>query len=227
MRVSKSNSMDTWSFLIRQAIFLLPLLTALICIELLWRQGSLVFTFQRMRGENVIFSLIMSYISNYGNIALYCVYGIYLLLAFKRQDTIGKWFVFYYVLFQVTLTLFIVHGFKRTFGRPRPITLMTEWSFFTNQGAYHSLPSGHTAEISAAAGSLAQKAKSLWNVFLWGFFPAGMGVSRVYLGMHHATDVLAGAIVGSITSYAVIYCTLRKKRQIEEESTWEQEQIIS
>lgn len=63
----------------------------------------------------------------------------------------------------------------------------------------NSFPSGHTcaAMASAVAIFLVGNKKVSWLAFL---YPLFMAISRIYLTVHYATDVFAGAIVGLIAA---------------------------
>jgi membrane-associated phospholipid phosphatase len=67
-----------------------------------------------------------------------------------------------------------------------------------------SFPSGHTAATIALYGGLAFIISSrlrsrIAGFFLWAFavlLAAAIGLGRIYRGMHHPTDVIAGALMG-------------------------------
>ena len=62
-----------------------------------------------------------------------------------------------------------------------------------------SFPSGHATAVFALAAALAMRWPRFWS--LWFSMAALVGVSRVALGVHWPSDVIAGAIVGSGTVF--------------------------
>jgi undecaprenyl-diphosphatase len=68
-----------------------------------------------------------------------------------------------------------------------------------------SLPSGHTAAAWVIAILLGMHCPLLMiPMFLWA---TAVGVSRVYLGVHYPTDILAGFILGILSSVTSILIT--------------------
>ena len=86
----------------------------------------------------------------------------------------------------------IVWGMKEIIGRKRPLDDVVGNPAF---------PSGHTAYAFAGATLLAERYPKLRIPLYIG---AGLvGVTRIYLGRHYASDVIAGAAVGTITGALV------------------------
>lgn len=82
-------------------------------------------------------------------------------------------------------------------GLTTVIAPLTSWSF----------PSGHASSSFASAYALGRARGGKWWLL---YIPATLiAVSRVYVGVHYMSDIIAGAVVGTAVSICV-YC-LRNK----------------
>lgn len=98
----------------------------------------------------------------------------------------------------VGIVLFL--NLKRACGRKRPCALEPHsWATLLPPDQF-SFPSGHTITAFSVAISLA----TFYPVLLLGllFCALSVALSRILLGMHFLTDVLAGAAIGSALGYA-------------------------
>ena len=90
---------------------------------------------------------------------------------------------------------------KHIFQRPRPwldfpiVPLVTERD-------PNSFPSGHTCAAFAAGLSWARALPWRWARVLAPVLAVCMGLSRLYVGVHYPSDVLAGAVVGAVCAWA-------------------------
>ncbi len=105
---------------------------------------------------------------------------------------------------QLCAALFVntasTYALKKIVNRPRPAT---SYSFIDTKeiDKYLSFPSGHTSNAFVTASSLSF-CYPKWYViapsFLWA---GGVAYSRMHLGAHYPSDVLAGAIVGVASAW--------------------------
>lgn len=98
--------------------------------------------------------------------------------------------------FAVELPIYwlIKNGFKRE--RPRNLPV-----FITPSDRY-SLPSGHTAAAFLMAEVISVfYPMMLWFAFIWA---SCIGASRLLLGVHYLSDLLAGACLGLLTAWYVL-----------------------
>jgi membrane-associated phospholipid phosphatase len=107
-------------------------------------------------------------------------------------------------------------------GRTRPYAQVPQGFYGVRSGsewlitkhAYNSFPSGHTAAIAGFAVPLL-----FWRRgFAWLVFPviSLVAAARVYLGAHHFSDVLAGALLGTLIAVAFWRRTGLARRTISE-----------
>lgn len=100
----------------------------------------------------------------------------------------------------VAASIFITIATKRIIKRDRPFLTYPEIEKLTSGGGY-SLPSGHTSIAFATATSLTMTYPK-WYVIVPSFgWASAIGYSRMHLGVHYPTDVLAGALIGSGSAY--------------------------
>jgi undecaprenyl-diphosphatase len=91
-------------------------------------------------------------------------------------------------------TLLLNTAIKLTVRRQRP--LAQEFKSLVNLPVTTSFPSAHASMSAAAAFALTHAQPEL--VGLWIGMALLMGASRVYVGAHHASDVLAGFALGGM-----------------------------
>lgn len=89
---------------------------------------------------------------------------------------------------------------KLTVQRERPFTTYPDIIYQKTEVGSYSFPSGHTNFAFATATSLTL-AFPKWYVIVPAYsYAAAVGYSRMYLGVHYPSDVLAGALIGAGSS---------------------------
>lgn len=108
---------------------------------------------------------------------------------------------------------------KRMVARVRPYVRFQELTVLTTIPKNTSFPSGHTAASFAVAAAIYMAGYRKSGRFLY-LLATLIGLSRLYLGVHYPTDVIAGAIVGLFSAWiirkiidTVIKIQKRKKRK--------------
>lgn len=93
-------------------------------------------------------------------------------------------------------SLIVNQGLKRLFNRPRPTTA-GDVRFQVRKPLTSSFPSGHASAAGFAATTLTG-----WDgkrtATLWWPAAATVALSRAYVRIHHASDVVAGLTVGVV-----------------------------
>ena len=98
----------------------------------------------------------------------------------------------------------ITVALKYTINRERPFVTYPDIKQKSRAGS-PSFPSGHTSSAFALATSLSLSYPK-WYIIVPSFTWAGtVGYSRMYLGVHYPSDVLAGAIIGAGSAWLTHY----------------------
>ncbi len=90
---------------------------------------------------------------------------------------------------------------KRTFARPRPYVTLPDTRMLAGKGLNGSMPSGHAAIWAGAAMVAAAYYPRSRKVLVP--LAAGVGISRMYVGVHYPTDVAAGWAWGAFYGWCL------------------------
>ncbi|MFT4937821.1 MAG: undecaprenyl-diphosphatase [Paraglaciecola sp.] len=132
----------------------------------------------------------VKWLSKTGDGQIYLFIGL-MLWMFEPQD--GKLFL-YTALLAYALELPIYVVLKKCLKRQRPCHMLHNFKAHITPSDKFSLPSGHTAAAFLMASLISAFYPSLTIiVYVWAAF---IGFSRVLLGVHYPSDILAGVLLG-------------------------------
>jgi undecaprenyl-diphosphatase len=176
---------------------------------------ELLFRALNLAGANPTLDAIMILITTLGGTYIVALFAVPLWLRGQREATFDFILIF-------VITMFVTTAIKYLVDRSRPCVDVTfgartlpGYGCVTEPDP--SLPSGHASRAFALAGLVFFRFR--WRAGSPAIvFASLVGLSRVYLGLHWPSDILAGAIVGLgiaalvelVSRRVVVYQRIRK-----------------
>lgn len=156
-----------------------------------------VFNFINQSLSNHILNIAMPFISRMGGGELFFVIGFLLLFSRKKEfKTMGV-----VLLAGLTISYYAVSVLKVFIARPRPFVSVENAILLGHATKTYSFPSGHSTMSFMSAVLLSSLFK---RHILFYLFAVAVCLSRVYMGMHYPSDVLAGALIGAAIGYFLV-----------------------
>lgn len=159
-------------------------------VSLLWIQETLRLPF---------LNPVMIFITSIGNYALVWIAISVSLVIPQKTRRIG-------IMSLVALLVsFLLNNLilKEVVGRIRPYEVISGLELLVNPATDLSFPSGHTGNSFAVAVVLFQKLPRKYGIPSL-ILASLIGISRLYIGIHYPTDVLAGAVIGTLIAILVV-----------------------
>ena len=159
-------------------------------------EQALVWIAQYVR--NGLLDPIMRFYTKLGDAGLlFIVLGLVLLL-FKSTRKAG-----FSALCAMIIGLVVVNfTIKPLMARERPWLVIEGFVNLVEEHDPNSFPSGHTNAAFAFAIALCMAAPKRWMKITAVCMAVVMGLSRLYVGVHFPSDVLVGALIGSLCGLA-------------------------
>ena len=158
--------------------------------------------------QNSLFDKIMPYITALGNSGLIWIVISIAMICTKKYRMTGI-----LCLSALLLTTVLGEGIiKHLVQRQRPFNHIDSLNLLISEPVSYSFPSGHTGSSFAAATVIASR---IHKAAPWVFsFAVIIAFSRLYLMVHYPIDVLAGAILGTISGLVILKIYKIKKNRI-------------
>jgi undecaprenyl-diphosphatase len=149
-----------------------------------------IFYFINKGCNNGFFDAVMPWVSHLGSQEFLLVAG--LIMLFSRNSRIR---IFGLALIAgLLLSYHAVHYLKVWIARPRPCVALPDVHALIKETSF-SFPSLHSTNIFMAVALFSSYAKRYRYLYI---LAGVVAISRIYVGVHYPSDVMAGALLGII-----------------------------
>lgn len=143
----------------------------------------------------------------------YLLFAALLAIGWWRGDACLRTLGQGYIMAQLLGAVLIVRILKMSTGHARPSVhaqgLVDSWIGPTTESAFHSFPSGHTADLFTSTMFLAVLAPRLWQRVLLLTYALLAGMTRLAHSSHYPNDMIAGAFIGGAVTLCIMHCWMR------------------
>ena len=206
------------------ACFALGAVSWVIGLALWWQYGidkAVLFYYNPMRIANDSIVIVSQCLSSYGMAAITAIFVAYLLVSQKIKSLDAPLTVYFYTICSFGWGGIVGSVLKEVFARPRPAVTFGSEILVFSQGLSPAFPSGHAAKSIALVLPfilLVNDSKNLHKAIkiVIAFISVGVCFSRIVLGAHYVSDVVAGvgiALIGLPFSMLFANMVLRKTNQ--------------
>ncbi len=180
---------------VRRTVWIVPAVALLACLTLIVDE-PVRRLFDTWFSRDI--QKLLSNFSKNGIVVFYAVFGGLYGYARVVHHSAIKWMCMAYLKAQLLFSFALVRLLKIGIGRARPAN-GSDFNPFTLESEYNAFPSGHAADVFTGAVILYLFIeRSRWRP--WRHLPllyAGLvAFARIAGGVHHTTDVIAGAAIG-------------------------------
>jgi len=191
----------------------------------LWWQGGIdetvLFHFNAARVAYTLPVALSQWLSSYGMAAITSLFVVYRLISLKLKTLDAPLTIYFYTICSFGLSGILGDLLKLLLVRPRPITTYGDQILVYSQSASPAIPSGHATKSVALVLPflfLVSGSRHIHKVFkiVIVLIASGVCFSRIVLGAHYLSDVLAGvgtALIGLPLSMLFANMVLRKAKQ--------------
>ena len=143
---------------------------------------------------------IVKGITYLGDAGIFWIVLSLILLCIPKQRKLGLTCGLSLIFDLLSVNLFI----KKAVARTRPYIAIDELERIIEAQSDYSFPSGHTAASFAVATVLLMRAPKKLSIPMF-VMACLISLSRLYVGVHYPTDIIGGAIVGTLCGVLAVY----------------------
>jgi membrane-associated phospholipid phosphatase len=191
----------------------------------LWGQQGIdrtvLFYYNAMRIANDPIIILSQWLSSYGMALVTVIFVVYLLVSQRLKSLDAPLTLYFYTICSYGLSGIAGDIVKAILARPRPAVTFGSEILALSQSAGFTFPSGHATKSIALILPfilLVSNSKNLHKAIgiVIAFIVGGVCFSRIVLGAHYVSDVVAGigiALIGLPCSMLLANVVLRKAKQ--------------
>ena len=151
--------------------------------------------------RNPVLDVIFKFITHLGDGGVFWISLSLILCIFKKTRKAGI-FALFALLFSVIVNNAIL---KNVIGRIRPYEIIAGLDCIIKHAKDASFPSGHTGSSFAAGVVFLKELPKKYSIPAF-IMAVLISLSRLYVGIHYPTDVIAGAITGA--ALGILACVI-------------------
>ncbi len=192
---------------------------------ILWRQGGLdetaLFYFDPARAAYTPFVALMKWLSGNGMAAIAVLLALYLVASHFVKGLNAPLTIYLYTITSMALSGIAGDLLKEIIQRPRPVAIFTEQLTVLSDAVTTAIPSGHSTKSVALVLPFLflVVSASRWDKGMKVILPmiaGGVCLSRIVLGAHYVSDVVAGigtALIGLPLTMLFAHMILKQATQ--------------
>jgi len=179
--------------------------------ETLQQIDAEIFFFINTTIANVITDFIMPLITN--DKGLRVIYALAMIILLVKGNKTLRWMVLGSIIVMVLSDQISAGLLKNWIGRPRPCHTFDHEliNLLVGCGGGKSMPSAHAANAFGQAIFFSYYYTQA-RVYLF-TYASLIALSRVFVGVHYLSDIVAGAIVGVISAFVIVFVFNAFKRK--------------
>jgi undecaprenyl-diphosphatase len=175
-------------------------------INIRYYDNKIVHSINNLTKRHKIFDYIMIGFTSLGNGFYLAPIMVIVLYLINKKNFLKNLFVFFLI---VMIGGIFIQVLKSLYNQPRPLKEYADIKTLLSPLKERGFPSGHTYTIFVAVVFVCEKIKKIlynykWYCFILYFIAIMVGISRIYVGAHFMTDVIAGALIGIFFTYSCL-----------------------
>ena len=178
---------------------------------LLWIQDNL---------RNDFMTRFWKFITSLGNLGTIWIIISLVLIFIPKTKKIGVMSGIALILSLIFINIIL----KNMVASPRPFTEIENLVCLVSKPREYSFPSGHASSSFASAVIFLKKLKKRYSIPLF-LLAVMIAFSRLYIGVHYPTDVLCGAIFGTLIGFLAMWIYDKIDKKFVDKSTKSEEKV--